>query len=362
MDDASSANKLLTLRDKEFLIISGTASNKLASDICKELGVPLGAAKMERFSDGEIFVRFNESLREKDVFIVQTCAPPVNDNVMELLLSIAAAKRSGASSVTAVIPYFGYKHNRRGLPISTTHHSRFLWNAAGDLGKMLHTVGVDKVISVDLQRPGQGHEACLFNTQLPAETISTNEAFVTYFKDNINLHNKVVVVSPNTVNVKKARKFQRKLKALLPNSSIDYAAFLRDDFMADSDSEAVHTAMLGNDVQDSDVIIIVDTIDTGRTLNLLCERLVKAGARKVYVCASHGLLTGEAAAILNSSTIEKVVISDSIELSTSALKCSKIVQVALAPLLAKIIESDGRRHTLDYSDNKEDDLEEYELE
>lgn len=98
MDDANpqnSTNKSATLRDKEFLIISGTASLKLASDICKELGVPLGAAKMERFSDGEIFVRFNESLREKDVFIVQTCAPPVNDNVMELLLSIAAAKRSG---------------------------------------------------------------------------------------------------------------------------------------------------------------------------------------------------------------------------------------------------------------------------
>ena len=90
-----------------------------------------------------------------------------------------------------------------------------------------------------------------------------------------------MVVSPNTVNVKKARKFQRKLKALLPNSSIDYAAFLRDDFMADSDAEAVHTAILGNDVKDSDVIIIVDTIDSARTLNLLCERLIKSNARKV---------------------------------------------------------------------------------
>lgn len=164
-----------SIRDKDYIIISGTASKKLANDICDQLGVRLSSANMERFSDGEIFVRFNESLREKDVFIVQTCAPPVNDNVMELLLSVAAAKRSGgmslqfhkcrpmrltdhhdiyllASSVTAVIPYFGYKHNRRGLPISTTHHSRFLWNAAGDLGKMLQVVGVVKVVSVDLDK------------------------------------------------------------------------------------------------------------------------------------------------------------------------------------------------------------------
>jgi len=104
MDEGTTAVET-TLRDKEFLIISGTASKKLASDICKELGIPLGAAKMERFSDGEIFVRFNESLREKDVFIVQTCAPPVNDNVMELLLSIAAAKRSGGNKFVNLVNY-----------------------------------------------------------------------------------------------------------------------------------------------------------------------------------------------------------------------------------------------------------------
>ena len=119
-------------------------------------------------------------------------------------------------SVTAVIPYFGYKHNRRGLPISTTHHSRFLWNAAGDLAKMLQCVGVDKVISVDLQRPGQGPEACFFNVQIPAETISTSDEFASYFHKNISLHNNVVIVSPNTEYVKKARKFQKQLSSLLP--------------------------------------------------------------------------------------------------------------------------------------------------
>ena len=226
---------------------------------------------------------------------------------------------------------------------------------------MLQTVGVDKVISVDMQRPGQGHEACLFNTLLPAETINTNDAFVQYFKENIPLGNKIVVVSPNTVNVKKARKFQRKLKAQLPSKSVEYAAFLRDDFLSTSDQEAINTAILGDEVSGTDVIIVLDTVDSAKTLNVLVDRILKIGARKVYVCASHGLFTNDAAEIIERSGIEKVVISDSIELK-GTLSTSKIVQVALSPMLARIIESDGTRHHMDYSDNKDDDAEEYELE
>jgi phosphoribosylpyrophosphate synthetase len=89
----------------------------------------------------EIFIKINESVRGKSCFVIQTCAAPVNDNIMELILTITALKRSGAASVTAIIPYFGYKHNRRGLPMSTTYHSRFLWSAAGDLAKMLQIAG-----------------------------------------------------------------------------------------------------------------------------------------------------------------------------------------------------------------------------
>lgn len=136
-------------------IISGTASRVLSEKIAKLVGKPLCDCETTRFSDGEILVKINETMRSKDVFIIQTCGAPVNDNVIELLLSIAAAKRSGANTVTAVIPYFGYKLNRRALPNSTTHHSTFLGNTANDLAKMLHICGVDKVIAVDLQRPGE---------------------------------------------------------------------------------------------------------------------------------------------------------------------------------------------------------------
>ncbi len=158
---------------KEIAIIAGSASKNMARDICKNLGVSPLHSVVTRNGGGEILLEIVDSVRERDVFVIQTCSTPTNDNFMELLLTISALKRSGAASVTAVIPYFAYKHHRRGLPLSTTHHSRFLWSAAGDMGKMLATMGADKIISVDLQRPGQGHEACFFNTNLPAETIST---------------------------------------------------------------------------------------------------------------------------------------------------------------------------------------------
>lgn len=122
--------------DPDVSILSGSANRALSEKVVLHLKRHLSEAEVAKFSDGEIFINIKESMRGKDVFIIQSCAPPVNDSVIELLLTIAAAKRSGASTVTAVIPYFGYKLNRRGLPISTTHHSRFLWSAAADISKM----------------------------------------------------------------------------------------------------------------------------------------------------------------------------------------------------------------------------------
>jgi ribose-phosphate pyrophosphokinase len=254
-------------QNPDIVIISGTTSVILSQKVCTELQRPLSNVAISQFSDGETFVNIQESMRGKDVFVIQTCAPPVNDNIMELLLSIAAAKRSGASSVTAVIPYFGYRLNRRGLPLSTTHHSRFLWNAAGDLAKMLLVVGADKVISVDLQKPGQGHEACFFKTQLPAETISTHDLFVQYFQQNLTGDAPIVVVAPNTEMVKKAKKFQRKLKSFRPEWTVDTAAFLR------TDAESVNVTNLLGDVKGKDVVLIEDYIgkDFQRDLKLIIE-------------------------------------------------------------------------------------------
>lgn len=251
---------------------------------------------------------------------------------MELLLTVAAARRAGANKVTAVIPYFGYKYHRRGLPISTTYSSRFLWSAAADLAKMLSTVGVDSVISVDLQRPGQGHEACFFDSNVPVETISTVQAFADYFKTNIDPPlKKVVVVSANTECVKKARRFQRKLKETTGLDDVEYAVFMRDDSywaqmgVGAKASTAPNQSQLLGEVRGADVIIIDDIVDSAGQLSMLCRQLHREGAGRIFICASHGLFTGNSTELIDLSPVERVVVTDSIPLPVGCSK--KIAQV-----------------------------------
>jgi len=233
---------------------------------------------------------------------------------MELMLTVTAARRSGANKVIAIVPYFGYRHHRRGLPISTTYSSRFLWSASGDLAKMLQVVGVDGVVSVDLQRPGQGHEACFFDSQIPVETVSTNSLFVEYFK-NFELSEPVVIISPNPECVKKAKKFQEKLKLATGIEKIDYGVFLHD---IDSVTVDKFSLDLLGDVKGASVIIVEEVIDANYPVLPLCKLLTEQGAKRIIICASHGLFTPESCKIIENSPIEKVVVSDSIELPDSS--------------------------------------------
>lgn len=177
------------------LFIPGTAHPKLANDISDLIDLPLANVHISRFADGEVSIQVNDSIRGKTVFIVQTCASPVNDHVMELLLTISCARRAGARRIIAVIPYFGYKHHRRSAPISTKHGSRFLASGAMDFAKMLTEMGVDRVVAVDLQRPGQGSEACFFDNTVPLESIGTSQYQMNYLMENLKFANPVVVVS-----------------------------------------------------------------------------------------------------------------------------------------------------------------------
>lgn len=321
----------------DIAIISGTASAQLSKEICAILKKQPTTVEVTRFSDGEISVQINESIRGKNCFIIQSCAAPVNDNIMELFLTITAARRSGAASVTAVIPYFGYRHTRsRGMPLSSTYHSRFLWSASADMAKMLHTLGVDKVVSLDLQRPGQGHEACFFDSLTPVETISSNETFVNYVKENLNLESPVVIVAPNAEYIKKARKFQKKLKSSLNLESVDTAVFFSDG-AANKDKNLEE--LLGGKVKGADVIIVDDIVDTAGDLSILCRRLKKEGARRVFVVASHGLFTSNSSQLIDLSPVEKVIVTNSITLPQK--RSSKILQVSIAPLLAQVIYSES---------------------
>ena len=343
-----------------FIIVSGTANTALSKSICSELGTTVAPVDVTRFSDGEISCVINDSVRGKDAYLIQSFGSPVNDNIMELLLTITALRRSGANSITAVIPYYGYKfHRNRGMPISTTLQSRFLWNAAGDIAKMLATCGVDKVISVDLQRPGQNQEASFFQGSVPVETIDSHSLFVRYFGDLKGLggeHKRVVVMSPNTEFVKKAKRFQRKLKERVGKDVIiDYAAFL-DDEINDQEGilggderqslvKAAEEHLLLGDVQDAEVIIIDDIVESGLGLAQLCRRLVRAGAAKINVCASHGVFSHNSMDLIDLSMVDRVVVTDSLPLPKNVKISKKIVQLSVAPLLSKVIETELYQHS-----------------
>ncbi len=209
-------------------LLSGSAHRQLAESIAHEIKIPLCKATLSRFADGEVSVQILDNVRGQDVFIIQPCAAPVNDSIMELLLTVSCARRSGARRVVAVIPYFGYKHHRRGNAISTKHNSRFLWSGAGDFALMLQELGVDHIIAVDMQRPGQGSEACFFDNQVPVETIVTTDLFIDNLLNKQKLSGPLTIVAPNAECYKKAKKFQgelqKKLKApvqLLPFFSMD---------------------------------------------------------------------------------------------------------------------------------------------
>ena len=171
---------------------------------------------MERFADGEVSVQILDNIRGKDVYIIQPCAAPVNDSIIELLLTVSCVRRSGARRVIAIIPYFGYKHHRRNSPISTTYSSRYLSSHAMDFAKMLTEMGVDRVISSDLQRPGQGKEACFFDNNVPLETLLTTEFLADSLLSLVNLKKEqaIVVVAPNAESYKKAKLMRDRLRVL----------------------------------------------------------------------------------------------------------------------------------------------------
>lgn len=323
----------------DLCLVAGHGHRALTEEVALLIGVPVAATTFKSFSDGECFVQFDENIRGRDVFVLQSCAQPVNDTVMELLLTVSCARRAGARRVVAVVPYFGYKHHRRSAQISTKHQSRFLSSAAVDFAKMLQEMGVDRVIAVDLQRPGQGQEACFFDNSVPLEVIITMDLLVKHFVENVPLQN-VVVVTPNAECFKKARKFQLELEEGI-GQQVKLAAFFPQDTGSGpvKNKDAVELLPRDINIDGADVIIVDDMIDTAGTLASLSNKLGAAGARNVYVAASHGLFTSSSMKLIqDNAVLKKVVVTDSLPLKDGSSE--KVVQVGIAPMLANVIQAE----------------------
>ena len=346
-------DKRKTEKREEMMLVGGSVHSALNEEVSSILGVPLAKTKISRFADGEVSIVIDENVRGRHTFILQSCGQPVNDNIMELLLTVSALRRSSASRITAVVPYFGYKHHRRGVPISPLHSSRFLSSNAMDFAKMLTVLGVDRVVAVDLQRPGQGGEACFFDNSIPLETIITTDMLVKYFTRNIPLNkDHLVVISPNSELIASARKFQKEFSKAFSNADVKMATFYAPTSGAGPTDIDKLSLLTGGSKQialsGADVIIVDDLVDSAGTICKLAHRLKNSGARRVYVCASHGIFSHDGMRKIDKSEIDQVVVTNTLPLPKDSSE--KVIQVSIAPMLADVILAEHFRE-LSYDDD-----------
>ena len=273
----------------EMKVFSGTSNLQLAKKICEYMRVPLANVEISRFSDGETKVSIGETVRGYEVFVIQSTSSPVNDNLMQLLIMIDAFKRASSASIAVVVPYYGYARQDRKArgrdPIS-----------AKLVANLLVAAGADRILTMDLHAPQiQGF------FDIPLDNLQGFPVFVNYFKQLNCCADEWIVVSPDVGGVKRARKFAEKL-------SLDLAIL---DKRRPVDNVAEVVNIIGH-VKGKNAIIVDDIIDTGGSI-LEAERILKGhGVKAVYVCATHAILSGDAKRKLSASSIDKVVITDTI--------------------------------------------------
>jgi ribose-phosphate pyrophosphokinase len=294
-------------------IFSGSANRPLAEAIAASLGQPLGEALLRGFPDGETFVKINEDVRGRDIFIIQPTCAPQNDNLMELLLFIDAAHRASAERITAVIPYYGYARQDRKdegrVPIS-----------AKLVANLLQRAGADRVLTVDLH----AYQIQGF-FDIPVDHLLAEPVFVKYYR-KMGLED-LVVVSPDVGNVKMARVYSDVLNG-------DLAIIDKERF---SGTEVRSATLIGS-VADRNVLVVDDMITSGSTLAEAAALLKEQGAREVHAAATHAVLCGEAIARLAEAPIESIAVTDTIPLSERARDIEKITVLSLAELLGEAIK------------------------
>ncbi len=284
---------------KNAVIFAGNASRDLGDRVADYLQVSLGKAKIKKFNDGEISIAVEDSVRNKDIFIIQSTCPSekqsVNDNLMELFLLVRTMKRSSVASITAVIPYYGYARQDRKVtprvPIS-----------AADVAMMLELAGVDRVLTVDLHC---GQIQGFFHN-VPVDNLYASSVFIPYIVSK-GLRN-VVVVSPDAGGVDRATKFKQNLERKGVASEIAMISKQR------AKAGVVGSMNLIGDVTDADAIIVDDMCDTGGTLVQAAQLLKDKGAHRVFAVISHPVFSGDALLKIGSSVIQEMIITDTIPL------------------------------------------------
>ncbi len=301
--------------DRNLLVFTGNANRPLAQAVCRQLGIPLGKALVGKFSDGEVQVEIEENVRRQEVFVIQpTCAPSA-ENLVELLVLIDALKRASVSSVTAVVPYFGYARQDR------RPRSARVPITAKVAAQMFSTVGTDRVLTVDLHADQiQGF------FDIPVDNVYASPLLLA---DIWRAHgtDDMVVVSPDVGGVVRARAIAKRL---------DDADLAIIDKRRPRANVATVMNIIG-DVSGKICVLVDDIVDTAGTLCAAAAALKAQGATKVVAYCTHPVLSGAAIDNLNKSQLDELVVTDTIPLSAAAKACGRIRQLSVAELLAETI-------------------------
>ena len=284
----------------------------LAKKISERVGIPLGKSSVKRFSDGEIQINIEESIRGAEVFVIQSISEPVNDTILELLIMIDALRRASASEINVVIPYYGYSRQDRKARSREPITAKLI-------ATLLEKDRATRILTIDL------HAAQIQGFfDIPVDHLMAAPILAGYFKDR-GITDNLVVVSPDHAGVSRARKMAELLGA--PIAIIDNRH---------PDDEIVPSSIIG-EVKGRIAIVIDDMIDTGTRFEVSAAALKQAGAAKVYGCATHAILSQNAPEKLEASALEKVIVTDTIQIP-AAKQFGKLVQLSVGPLLGDAIK------------------------
>ena len=304
----------MNLHGKDIKIFAGNSNKALAEEIAEKIGLPLGVATVGKFSDGEIEVNIGEVVRGSDVFVVQSTCTPVNDNLIELLIIIDALKRASAGRITAVMPYFGYARQDRKAKARDPISAKLVAN-------LITVAGADRVLTMDLHTPQlQGF------FDIPVDHLLGVPVLAAHFSDKFDKFDDFVAVSPDVGSVMRTRKFAERLD--IPIAIIDKRR---------SKANVSEIMNVVGDVLNKRVILIDDLIDTGGTIVNATNALINMGAKEVYACCTHGVLSGSACDKIENSKLIKLVYLNTIPQPINK-PMSKIESLSVAAIFAEAIE------------------------
>lgn len=299
--------------DKKLKIFSLNSNEPLAKEVADEVGIPLGKCSVTRFSDGEVQINIEESIRGCDVYVIQSTSNPVNENLMELLIMIDALNRASARSVNIVNPYYGYARQDRKARSREPITAKLVAN-------LLETAGATRVIALDLHAPQiQGF------FDIPIDHLVAEPILTEYFQGKGLSKDELVIVSPDHGGVTRARKMADRMKA--PIAIIDKRR---------PRPNVAEVMSIVGEVEGRTAILIDDIIDTAGTITIAANALIESGAKEVYACCTHPVLSGPAIERIDNSKIKELVITNTIKLEDNKLS-PKIKQLSVAKLLADAI-------------------------